>query len=101
MLYGLFVQFCYLVIWGIVFAGGVVLLRRGRTNSAMSVLFGAGILLLVEVLSIVMMLLMRAGMMQGLAASRVYQIVWVPQVLGAFLFALGFLQVARTAGPED
>jgi hypothetical protein len=101
MLYGLFIQFCYLAIWSIVLAGGVILLRRGCAHSAMSVLLGAGILLLMEVLSILMMVLRHVGVMEGPAMSRVSQLLWVPQLLGGFLFALGFLQVARQTQREN
>ncbi len=90
----------YLVIWSIVFAGGMIFLQRGRTNGAMSVLFGSGILILMQILYLALMMLQRAGAIEGLAASRVYRVMWVPQLLGGFLFALGFLQLARTTQRE-
>ena len=93
-------QLGYLLIWSIVFAGGVIFLRRGRTSGAMSVLFGTGILVLIEVLYLVIMALTRTGAMDGVAGSRLYRIMWVPQLLGGFLFALGFLQLARAAKQE-
>ncbi len=42
----------------------------------------------------------RAGVMEGLAGSRIYRMMWVPQLLGGFLFALGFLLLARTSKQE-
>ena len=86
--------------WSIVLASGVIFLRRGRTNGAKPVLFGSGILVLMQILYLAIMALTRAGAMRGLAGSRMYQVMWVPQLLGGFLFALGFLQLARTTQPE-
>ncbi len=94
-------QLGYLLVWSIVFAGGVIFLRRGRTSGAMSVLFGTGILVLIEILYLAIMALTRTGVMEGLAGSRIYRVMWVPQLLGGFLFALGFLQLARTARQGD
>lgn len=100
MLHILISQLGYLAIWSIAFAGGVIFLRRGRTNGAMSVLFGSGILVLIEILYLAILVLTRAGAMDGVAGSRIYQVMWVPQLLGGFLFALGFFQLARTAKQE-
>ena len=96
MLYILISQLGYLAVWSIAFAAGVIFLRRGRTNGAMSVLFGSGIMMLMQILYLAITTLTRTGAMEGLAASRLYQVMWVPQLLGGFLFALGFLQLART-----
>lgn len=99
--FSLFIQCCYLVVWVLVFAGGVIFLRRGHTNGAMSVLFGTGILVVVEVVFIALMVLTTQkliGVSGG--AQRMYQVIWVSQVLGALLFATGFLQLARTTQRE-
>jgi len=93
-------QLGYLALWGIVFAGGVILLRRGYTDGAMPVLFGTGVLVLLQILTLSLMLLQAWGLIQGLAASRIYQILWVPQLAGGFLFAFGFLHLARTMKRE-
>ena len=85
----------HLAVWGIAFIGGVIFLRRGWTSGAMSVLFGSGILMVMQVLYLAIMGLQQARALEGLAASRMYQVMWVPQLLGGFLFALGFLQLAR------
>ncbi len=66
----------------------------------MSVLFGAAILVLMEILYLTILALTQTGRMEGVAGSRLYQVMWVPQLLGGFLFALGFLQLARTAKQE-
>ena len=100
MLYILITQFAYLVVWAMVFAGGVILLRRGQTNIAMPILFGSGILILIQGLYITTMVLTQAGAIDAVAGARMYRVMWVPQVLGAFLFALGFLQLARTTRRE-
>jgi hypothetical protein len=100
MLYILISQLGYLAVWSLVFAGGVILLRRGRTNSAMSVLFGSGILMLMQIFYLGIMMLTRAGVIERLAGSRLYAVMWVPQLLGGFLFALGFLQLARATPRE-
>jgi len=99
--FSLFIQCCYLVVWGLVFVGGVIFLRRGHTNGAMSVLFGTGILMVVEILFIAVMVLTSQKLI-GVAGGvrRMYQIMWVSQVLGALLFASGFLQLARTTQRE-
>ncbi len=97
MLHILISQLGYLAVWSIVFVGGTIFLRRGRTNGAMSVLFGSGILMLVEILYLAILTLTRTGAMEGLAGSRLYRMMWVPQLVGGFLFALGFLQLARGA----
>ena len=86
------IQLGYLAVWGAVFTGGVILLRRGHTDGAMPVLFGTGILVLIQVLTLSMMLLQARGLIEGLAASRIYQILWMPQLAGGFLFAFGFLR---------
>jgi hypothetical protein len=93
-------QLGYFAIWSIVFAGGMIFLRRGQTTGAMPVLFGAGILVLMEVLYILVMILTWAGVMDAVAGSRMYQVMWVPQLAGGFLFALGFLQLARASRRE-
>ena len=93
-------QLGYLAVWSLVFAGGVIFLRRGRTNGAMSVLFGSGILMLMQIFYLAIMTLTRAGAIERLAGSRLYAVMWVPQLLGGFLFALGFLQLARAAKQE-
>ena len=95
MLHILISHLGYLVVWGLAFIGGVIFLRRGWTSGAMSVLFGSGILVLMQILYLAIMMLQRAGALEGLAAARMYQVMWVPQLLGGFLFALGFLQLAR------
>lgn len=98
------IQLGYLAVWGTVFAGGVILLRRGHTDGAMPVLFGTGVLVLMEILTLGMMLRQARGLIGGLAASRIYQILRVPQLAGGFLFAFGFLRLARTTkreGPDD
>jgi hypothetical protein len=100
MLHMLISQLGYLAIWSIALTGGVIYLRRGWTNGAMSVLFGSGILILMQVLYLAIMVLTRTGAMEGLAGSRLYRIMWVPQLAGGFLFALGFLQLARTTKRE-
>jgi hypothetical protein len=91
-------QLGYLVVWSMVLAGGVIFLRRGRTGGALSVLFGTAILVLIEILYLAILVLTRTGAMEGVAGSRLYQVMWVPQLLGGFLFALGFLQLARGEG---
>jgi len=93
-------QLGYLVVWGIVFVGGVIFLRRGQTNGAVPVLFGSSILMLMQILYLAIMTLTRAGALEGLAVARMYQVMWVPQLVGGFLFALGFLQLARTTGDQ-
>jgi hypothetical protein len=95
MLYLLISQLGHLAVWGIAFLGGVIFLRRGWTSGAMSVLFGSGILVVMQVLYLVLMTLQQARALEGLTASRMYQVMWVPQLVGGFLFALGFLQLAR------
>ncbi len=95
MLYLLICQLGYLVIWGITIIGSVIFLRRGWTSGAMSALFGSGILMVMQILWLVIMALQRAGAVEGLSAARMYQVMCVPQLLGGFLFALGFLQLAR------
>jgi hypothetical protein len=104
MLHTYFIQLGYLAVWGTVLAGGVILLRRGYANGAMPVLFGTGVLVLLQILTLCMMLLQARGLIAGLAAARIYQILWVPQLAGGFLFAFGFLHLARTTkreGPDD
>lgn len=96
MLHIYIIQLGYLAVWGMVFAGGVILLRRGHADSAMPVLLGAGILVLMQILTLGMMLLQTQGLIGGLATSKVYQILWAPQLAGGFLFAFGFLGLART-----
>jgi hypothetical protein len=94
-------QLGYLAIWSIVFTGGMVLLRRGRTDGAVPVLLGAGILVLMVILYLVTMVLTRTGAMDAVAGSRMYQVMWVPQLAGGFLFAFGFLHLARTTKREE
>ena len=95
------IQLGYLAVWGTVFAGGVILVRRGQTDGAMPVLFGTGILVLMEILYLVTMVLTRTGAMDAVAGSRMYQVMWVPQLAGGFLFAFGFLHLARTTKREE
>lgn len=100
MLHILISQLGYLAVWSIAFAGGVIYLRRGRTNGAIPVLFGSGILILMQILYLAVITLTWVGAMAGLAGSRMYQVMWVPQLVGGFLFALGFLQLARATKQE-
>ena len=96
MLHTYIIQLGYLAVWGMVFAGGVILLRRGYADGAMPVLFGTGVLVLIQILTLGMMLLQARGLIEGLTAARIYQVLWVPQLAGGFLFAFGFLRLART-----
>jgi hypothetical protein len=80
MFHTLIIQLGYLAVWGTVLAGGVILLRRGQADGAMPVLFGAGILVLVEILTLCMMLLQSWSLIGAIAASRIYQVMWVPQL---------------------
>ena len=94
-------QLGYLTIWSIAFAAGLIFLRRGRTNGGMSVLFGSGVLVLLEILYLAIHVLTQTGAMDGIAAARLYRVMWVPQLLGGFFFALGFLQLARAVKQDD
>ena len=100
MLRTLISQLGYLAIWSMVLTAALIFLRRGRTNGAMSVLFGTSILILIQILYLAILALTRTGAVDGVAGSRIYQVMWVPQLLGGFLFAIGFLQLARTARQE-
>lgn len=94
-------QLGYLTVWSITFAAGLIFLRRGRTNGAMLVLFGSGILVLMQILYLAIHVLTQTGAMDGLAGARLYRVMWVPQLLGGFVFAFGFLQLARTVKQES
>lgn len=95
------IQLGYLAVWGTVFAGGVILVRRGQADGAMPVLLGAGILVLMQILTLCMMLLQSWSLIEAPAASKMYQVMWVPQLAGGFLFAFGFLHLARTTKREE
>ena len=93
-------QLGYLAIWSMVFTGGMILLRRGHADGAVPVLLGAGILVRMEILYLLTMVLTRTGVMDAGAGSRMYQVLWVPQRAGGFLFAFGFPHPARTTRRE-
>jgi hypothetical protein len=101
VLHVLVIQLGYLAIWGIILAGGLIALRRGRTDGAMAVLFGAGLQVLLEVLTLGMMVLQTRHMIEPVAAARISRVVWVPQLVGGFLFALGFLRLVKAMRRDE
>jgi hypothetical protein len=97
MLYSLFIQLSYLVAWSIVLAGAVVLLRRGRTIGTVPILFGAAISILMECFWVLVV----SGAIRMNDSVGMHRVTWIPQLLGMFFFAVGFLQLARATRKEE
>ena len=98
--YGLLVQTFHLIVWGIVLIGSVILLRRGYASAAVSMLLGSAIALLMGLLNLVMTIPMVFTSIQGIGPAKVMMMARLISAVGLFLFALGFLQLARMAKRE-
>ena len=95
LMFSLFVQVFHGVVWGMVLAGSVILLRRGYASAGVSMFFGAAIALLMGLLNVFMTTLMMLGVPHGVGPGKIMMMAGLASAVGLFLFALGFLQLAR------
>ncbi len=93
-------QALHIVVWIIVLVGSVVLLRRGYASAAVSMLLGAAIAMLMVVVNLSFMAVQVSGWVRGVDLGKMMMMVALVSVVGSFLFALGFLQLARTIRRE-
>jgi cytochrome oxidase assembly protein ShyY1 len=103
-IFNLLVQAFRLLVWGMVLAGSVILLRRGYVSAAVSMILGAAIVLVMGLLNLVMTIPMTMSMVytsiQGAGPARVMMMAGLIATVGMFLFALGLLQLARMTKRE-
>jgi hypothetical protein len=100
MMYNLFADGFYLVVWGIVLAGSVILLRRGYASAAVSMLLGAAVVLLMGLLNLLMAIPVALRWPGGIGPAKMMMMAGLISTVGMFLFALGFLQLARMTKRE-
>ncbi len=98
--YSLILQALYVVAWIILLVGSVVLLRRGYASAAVSMLLGAAIASLMTIFSLCVTVCLAAGWFRGTYPSKMMMLAGLVSVVGLFLFALGFLQLARMTRRE-
>ena len=98
--YSLILQALHIVAWVIVLVGSAVLLRRGYASAAVSMLLGAGVAMLMATVGLLFTACQATGWIRGIDLSKMMMLVGLVSVVGLFLFALGFLQLARTIKRE-
>jgi hypothetical protein len=90
-----------MALWLMLVAGSVVFLRRGYASAAVSTLLGASVMVLTGTLNLLILI----GPLvfkwdPGRARSRFMVLTELAWHVGLFLFALGFLQLARMTRRE-
>ena len=94
-------QTLHLVAWIIILAGSVALLRRGHANAAVSMLLGAVTAMLMATVNLLFLACQTFRWVRDVNLGKMMVMVGLVSVVGLFLFALGFLQLARTIKRED
>ncbi len=97
MLYSLFLQASHLIVWLIVLIGAVLFLRREQGGGAISAVLGACILAVTATGYLLMTALMSTHVFEGPVGGKILSMMGIPHLLGALLFAIGFLELARKA----
>ena len=100
LIYSLISQALHIGVWIIMLIGSVVLLRRGYASAAVSMLFGAAISVLMAAVSLSFTAGLASGWFRGSYPSNMMMLVGLASIVGLFLFALGFLQLAMTIKRE-
>ncbi len=98
--YSFFVRAFALIVWSVVFAGSLILLRRGYASAAVSMLLGAAIALLMGLFNLVMTIPTVLVSARGVNSGKIMMMTGLISLVGMFLFALGFLQFARMTKRE-
>jgi hypothetical protein len=98
--YSLILQALHAVVWTIVLVGSVVLLRRGYASAGVSMLLGSAVAMLMAAVNLSFIACQTFGWVRGINLSKMTMMVGLVSVVGFFLFALGFLQLARTIKRE-
>ncbi len=98
--YSLILQTVHIVVWIILLIGSVVLLRRGYASAAISMLLGAAVAMLTATGNLLFTACQITGWIRGIDLSKMMTLVWLASLVGWFLFAIGFLQLARTVKRE-
>ena len=101
LVFSLSLQARHILVWVIVLIGSVALLRRGYASAAISMLFGAAIAGLMATVNLSFTACQITGWIRGTNLSKMTMMAALASVVGSFLFALGFLQLARTVKRED
>lgn len=95
--YSLFLQASHLIVWLIVLIGAILLLRREQGGGAISALLGACILVVTATGYLLMTVLMSTHLFDGPVGGKILWAMGIPNLLGALLFGIGFLELARKA----
>ena len=96
-LYTLFLQASHLIVWLIVLIGAVLFLRREQGGAAISTLLGTCILIVTTAGYLLLTVLMSAHLFEGPIRGKIISMMGIPHLLGALLFAVGFVGLARKA----
>ena len=99
--YGLFLQASHLIVWLILLVGAILFLRREQGGGAISALLGACILVVSATGYLLMTILMSMRQFQGPVGGKIMLALGVPNLLGALLFAVGFLELGRKANERS
>ena len=100
MLYHLFLQASHVIVWLIVLIGAILFLRREQGGGAISTLLGACILVVTTAGYLLMTILMSTHLFEGQVGGKILSMMGIPHLLGALLFAIGFLGLAVAASRE-
>ncbi len=98
--YTLFLQASHLIVWLIVLIGAILFLRREQGGGAISALLGACILVVTTTGYVLMTVLMSTDLFEGPVGGKILSMMGIPHLLGALLFAIGFLGLAVAASRE-
>jgi len=99
--YSLLLQASHVIVWLVVLIGVILFLRREQGGGAISALLGACILIVTTTGYLLMTILMSMRQFQGPAGGKIMLAMGVPHLLGALLFAVGFLELARKANERS
>jgi hypothetical protein len=99
--FSLILQTFHLVAWIIILVGSVALLRRGHASAGASMLLGAVTAILMATVNLSFLACQTFGWVRDVNLGKMMVMVGLVSVVGLFLFALGFLQLARTIKRED
>lgn len=100
MFYHLFLQASHVIVWLIVLIGAVLFLRREQGGGAISTLLGACILVVTTTGYLLMTILTSKHLFEGPVGGKILSMMGIPHLLGALLFAIGFLGLAVAASRE-
>jgi uncharacterized membrane protein len=99
--FSLIIQALHLAAWVIMLIGSAALLRRGYASAGASMFIGAAAVMLMAIVNLAFFACQAYGWVAGIDLGKMMVMVGLVSAVGLFLFALGFVQLARTVRRED